>query len=299
MPYDRFKEGNPEYDRYIHSSAWRKKADERMKLDGGICRVCGKPATEVHHLTYDNFRNEKPEELVSLCRCCHNKAEEFYDPAKIPWAMDEIKPEGNNFMAAMRTDACKLASMVLDYINKARGISFEALMSLRQPTDIDGKKYWTTLRDAVTALCYKRYSRNCAGDRMDMMTGTIANRVQSVCLSQIEHALRNEVQSHLHDIVMTEYAVLEKWKDVAQELGITNGTLSTLRKDDGSSFGPSLREAVMHYCALDAAAGIKPVEGFECLKPEDYERLNGFAEYVKSISGDGAFRGEFGGKQNA
>ena len=83
MTYDRFKEGNPEYDRYIHSSAWRKKADERMRLDGGICRVCGKPATEVHHLTYDNFRNEKPEELVSLCRCCHNKAEEFYDPANI------------------------------------------------------------------------------------------------------------------------------------------------------------------------------------------------------------------------
>ena len=36
-----FKAGNPAYDRYIHSSAWREKADERLALDGGKCCVCG------------------------------------------------------------------------------------------------------------------------------------------------------------------------------------------------------------------------------------------------------------------
>ena len=91
-----YKKGNPEYDRYIHSPAWREKADRRLEADGGICQVCGSSATDVHHLTYDRFGHEDMDDLVSLCRKCHQKAEDIYDPAVIPWAMDEVKPEGNN-----------------------------------------------------------------------------------------------------------------------------------------------------------------------------------------------------------
>ena len=93
-----FKPGNPEYEKYIHSSHWRHIADKRLEVDGHICCVCGDKATDVHHLTYDRFGNEATDDLVSLCRKCHDQAENFYDPAVTPWAMDEIKPTGNNFM---------------------------------------------------------------------------------------------------------------------------------------------------------------------------------------------------------
>ena len=144
----------------------------------------------------------------------------------------------------------------------------------------------------IDALCRKRYTRNCVEDRTDMMIGTIANRVTVICLQQIEHYVRNAVQTELHETVMLEYDLFGKWKDVAADLGVTNGTLQTLRRDDGTSFGPSLREAVLHYCGLNAAAGIRPLVGFRCLTDEDYTHLNKMADYVISVSGTGRFKGD-------
>ena len=288
----KFKKGNPAYDRYIHSAGWRRKAGQRLEMDGRVCQVCGREATEVHHLTYDRFGNEEMSDLVSLCRKCHNKAEELYDPSIIPWAMEEKKPEGNNFMAAMRADAAKLAPVVFEYLKEVLGEGFDGLMRLRQPEDKEGKKYWGVLKRAVDALCRKRYSRNCVEDRTDILMGTISNRVAVICMQQIEHDVRNSIQTDLHDTVMTHYRLFEKWKAVAADLGITKGTLDTMRRDDGTSFGPSLREAVLYYCGLDAAAGIRPLTGFECLTTEDYERLNALADYMVSVSGTGKFRGE-------
>lgn len=289
----RMGKGNPVYEGYIHSAAWRKRADARLDLDGHICQVCGGEASDVHHLTYDRFGKESPDDLVSLCRRCHEKAEELYDQAVRPWAMDEVKPEGNNFMAAMRADAVSIAPVVFDYLKECGGGGFDALMRLRQPDDPEGRKYWNVLKKAVDALCRKRYSRNCVEDRRDMMLGTISNHIIVICLQQIEHYVRNLIQADLHDTVMQEYDIFGKWKDVAADLGITNGTLGTLRRDDGTSFGPSLREAVLHYCGLDAAAGIPPAEGFACLSDEDYAQLSAMAEYVISVSGTGKFRGEY------
>lgn len=286
------KKGNPAYDRYIHSAAWRKKADKRLQMDGHTCQVCGRKATDVHHLTYDRFGHEDMDDLVSLCRKCHEKAEEIYDPSVIPWAMDLVKPEGNNFMAAMRTDAVTLAPVVFSYLKELRGGGFDALMALRQPDDPEGKRYWGVLKRAVDALCRKRYWRNCVEDRTDMMLTTIGNHVTAICLEEIEHYIRNVVQKDLHETVMLDYDIFGKWKDVAAELGITNGTLQTLRRDDGTSFGPSLRESVLYYCGLDAAAGIRPLKGFRCLMEEDYERLDSLADYMQGVSGTGRFRGE-------
>ena len=288
-----YKKGNAEYDRYIHSAEWRARANERLEADGCRCQVCGKAATDVHHLTYDRFGHEDIDDLVSLCGDCHEMAEAIYDPGIYPWAMDEVRPEGNNFMAAMRTDAYRIALIIFDYLKDARGGGFDALMSLRQPDDPEKKKYWNVLKKVVDALCRKRYSRNCVEDRADMMLGTIENRVTVICLQQIEHYIRNLIQADLHETVMTDYDIFGKWKEVAADLGITSGTLQTLRRDDGTSFGPSLREAVYHYCALDAAAGIRPLEGFECLTADDYRRLNENADYAVSISGTGRFRGEY------
>ena len=53
-----YKKGNAEYERYIHGSAWHSKAESRLEADGYTCQVCGKEASDVHHLTYDRFGHE-------------------------------------------------------------------------------------------------------------------------------------------------------------------------------------------------------------------------------------------------
>ncbi|MCD7805594.1 MAG: HNH endonuclease [Oscillospiraceae bacterium] len=289
----RFKKGNPEYDRYIHSAAWRQIADRRLEQDNYTCCVCGKPATEVHHLTYEHFGNEQLDDLVSLCHRCHIEAENLYDPAITPWAMNEVKPGGNNFMAAMRADAYQVAPVVFEYLVEVRGKDFDSLMRLRQPADKEGKKYWSVLKKAVNALCRKRYSMSCVEDRRAMMLETLTNHIEVICLSQIEHSVRNAVQSSLHDVVTTDYALFGTWKSVSEELGLSSGTVQKLRSDDGTSFGPSLRETVLYYCGLDAVAGIRPIVGFSCLSDADYKVLNSMADYMTEVSGDGSFKGEY------
>ena len=279
---------NQEYEKYIHSNQWRKRADERLGMDGWECCVCGGSATEVHHLSYERLGNENMEDLVSLCHRCHEKAEFLYDPKGIPWAMDEVKPEGNNFMAALRVDAQKVAEEVARYLFEVRGSSFEDLMELRE-----GERYWEKLKKAVVALCKKRYSRNCVGDREDIMLNSITDHTINIILSHIEHYLRNQTQAKLHKEVMEKYSEIGKWKGVAENLGLSVGTVQRMRKDDGTSFGPSLRETVLYYCGMDAVAGISPAAGFECLSEEDYKILNDTADYMRGVSGDGAFKGEW------
>ena len=126
-----------------------------------------------------------------------------------------------------------------------------------------------------------------------MMLETITNHIEVICLAEIEHYVRNAVQKSLHEIVVTDYAIFGKWDAVGAELGITKGTAQKLRKDDGTSFGPSLRETVLYYCGLDAAAGIRPAVGFSCLNDADYKELNAMADYMDAVSGDGAFKGEY------
>ena len=126
-----------------------------------------------------------------------------------------------------------------------------------------------------------------------MMLEAITNHVEVICLAGIEHYIRNVVQNSLHEIVITDYAIFGKWDAVGAELGITKGTAQKLRKDDGTSFGPSLRETVLYYCGLDAAAGIRPSAGFSCLNGTDYKELNAMADYMAAVSGDDAFKGEY------
>lgn len=273
---------NPGYEKYIRSAAWKAKADARLAMDRHACQVCGRDAEEVHHLSYEHFGNERMDELASLCRRCHRKAEELYDPAKTPWIRLDSAGNGN-FMAAMRSDAQTIAPEVLGYISEARGMSFDSLMALRE-SDED-RKYWTALRKAVNALCLKRYSMQCMQDRRAIAIEAVGNHVQAICLSAIEHWIRNSVQRELHEIVMAEHLILDRWSDVASRLGITDATLRRLRHDDGGSAGPTLREAVMYCCALDAAAGIPPMAGFSCLDEQDYLKLNQMASSMGGSNG--------------
>jgi hypothetical protein len=59
------------YDAYLRSPEWSAIRDRILALDNHRCRVCGGTATAVHHRTYEDYRTPRDEDLVSLCRGCH------------------------------------------------------------------------------------------------------------------------------------------------------------------------------------------------------------------------------------
>jgi CRISPR system Cascade subunit CasD len=61
------KRGNP-YSGHFYNVA----RPNRLKLDSGLCVFCKSPATEVHHVSYDNAGHETDSDLRSLCEICHS-----------------------------------------------------------------------------------------------------------------------------------------------------------------------------------------------------------------------------------
>ena len=63
------------YQEYISGSyAWRKKREERLKIDGNKCVRCGISGVrlEIHHKTYERLFNEHMDDLETLCVPCHD-----------------------------------------------------------------------------------------------------------------------------------------------------------------------------------------------------------------------------------
>jgi len=63
---------------FYHSKEWQDVRLYILKRDRYVCRLCGKPAQEVHHkihLSPENIWDVRitlnPSNLVSLCRDCH------------------------------------------------------------------------------------------------------------------------------------------------------------------------------------------------------------------------------------
>lgn len=63
------------YHEYIKTEAWRERAEAAKQRVGHRCQICNRPATrvtlDVHHRTYEQLGNERPEDLTVLCRGCH------------------------------------------------------------------------------------------------------------------------------------------------------------------------------------------------------------------------------------
>ena len=64
---------------YLNSRHWQWRRDGYMKLVGYYCEAwwngvqCSNPGTQCHHLKYDNLYCEKDEDLLLLCRPCHQR----------------------------------------------------------------------------------------------------------------------------------------------------------------------------------------------------------------------------------
>lgn len=62
---------------YLSTPEWKERRRLVFERCKGVCEGCRKaPATEVHHLTYDNMGNEFLWELVGICRPCHQRETE-------------------------------------------------------------------------------------------------------------------------------------------------------------------------------------------------------------------------------
>ena len=51
----------------------KRKRQELFVRSGGKCESCGREATDAHHLTCARFGNELLEDLLALCRYCHDR----------------------------------------------------------------------------------------------------------------------------------------------------------------------------------------------------------------------------------
>jgi len=68
-----------EYKEYLASPTWKRKREQALKRADYKCEECGMSKwtrkLDVHHLDYDHFGNECPEDLIVLCEKCHKKAD--------------------------------------------------------------------------------------------------------------------------------------------------------------------------------------------------------------------------------
>lgn len=60
------------YGEYLRTKEWKKLRADVLRRDRGRCAYCGrKRATQIHHLTYKHIFHESLEDLVAVCRECH------------------------------------------------------------------------------------------------------------------------------------------------------------------------------------------------------------------------------------
>ena len=70
------------YHQYLASDAWREKREYMLRRAGHRCQVCNaQTRLDIHHRTYKRFGEEHPDDLLALCRSCHDL---FQQQGKIP-----------------------------------------------------------------------------------------------------------------------------------------------------------------------------------------------------------------------
>ena len=83
------------YYAYLQSLQWKSIRLDYMRRVGWLCEHCRVRKSEiVHHLIYDRLGREQPEDLMALCRECHDRMHGLLRPAndnqlKLP--LPEIK----------------------------------------------------------------------------------------------------------------------------------------------------------------------------------------------------------------
>jgi len=61
------------YQRYLQSPQWKERREKALKKAGGKCSLCSKKGgLDVHHRDYSRIGQERPTDLIAICRGCHS-----------------------------------------------------------------------------------------------------------------------------------------------------------------------------------------------------------------------------------
>lgn len=72
--------------KYFRSDKWTKIKCDLFMLRGEKCEDCGNRRNlHIHHLTYKNFGDENPDDLIILCGGCHLFAHNLAEIKKKKW----------------------------------------------------------------------------------------------------------------------------------------------------------------------------------------------------------------------
>lgn len=61
------------YEDYLNTRHWKFFRKSYISHFGGICEICGGTGEELHHLHYDSLGHEQFDDVIFLCKDCHQK----------------------------------------------------------------------------------------------------------------------------------------------------------------------------------------------------------------------------------
>lgn len=67
----KYQEWKLEHEIYLKTDKWKLIRSQVLERDCETCQKCGNPGWQIHHLTYIRWRNERLEDLITLCDECH------------------------------------------------------------------------------------------------------------------------------------------------------------------------------------------------------------------------------------
>jgi hypothetical protein len=72
------------YKEFLQSDLWREIRGRVLKRDGGLCRICGEKATQIHHTNYSaaNLSGRSIVGMFAICGGCHKFIEFKQDGTK-------------------------------------------------------------------------------------------------------------------------------------------------------------------------------------------------------------------------
>ena len=111
-----------DYHAYLNSDAWKQKRSIALRGAEYRCQVCNRDGQlDVHHRTYERLGNELPQDLVVLCRECHQL---FHSNGTLTKSENTKWPLGLTVNAAIAI-LCTLAAG-WSYVNMAQWSTYEA-----------------------------------------------------------------------------------------------------------------------------------------------------------------------------
>jgi hypothetical protein len=81
-----------EYDTYLASPEWRERSEYMRRKANYRCHLCNDHTTNlnVHHRTYERVGREFDDDLVVLCRDCHERFHRKSDPTRTLQTLDAL-----------------------------------------------------------------------------------------------------------------------------------------------------------------------------------------------------------------